>query len=586
MNYQDIKNTATANINKLKKISNQISILRLILFIAIVISLYFIIGYEYSLNPVLGLLVSVALFIAAINYHQVISKRIEYDEMLSEICERELIAIQNGINTHFNNGDAYKDSHHCFTYDLDIFGDKSVFQLLNRTFTLSGRNLLASQLKELFDDKNTLLLRQQAILELKDKTDWRVNFLTLGNLLQENNAQFNGLQTWLSQAADNSFEKFKNLVWLTPLLNTVLLLCWILGIINYQIFSVLFLLQLSFWGIYRKQINLLYGGIQQQASIIGRYNAIFQFIEKGNFQSELILYKQVVLKDIAGKIQPLTKIIRIFDLSKNPLGFPFFILFYGGLPCAYRFEKWKKENSQALLQAFDVLHELEVLVGIASFAAANPAYIIPEISEKTLLKSTKIGHPLITKEKRISNDFAVNEQFYIVTGANMAGKSTFLRSVGVNLVLAMIGSPVCAEQFVFKPLQLFTCMRVTDSISDGESYFHAELSRLSSIVHESEKGKDMFIILDELLKGTNSKDKLLGSELFIERLLQFTNTFGMIATHDLDLTNLATKYPQIKNICFEVIIENDKMLFDYQLKEGVTQNMNAIFLMKQMGIIS
>lgn len=168
----------------------------------------------------------------------------------------------------------------------------------------------------------------------------------------------------------------------------------------------------------------------------------------------------------------------------------------------------------------------------------------------------------------------------------MAGKSTFLRAVGANLILAMIGARVRAERFVFKPIQVYTCMRITDSIDEGESYFHAELLRLQNVVKMLETGQEIFVILDELLKGTNSKDKLQGSELFLEKLIQYKTAFGMIATHDLDLTNMASKYPdKIKNICFEIIIEDDKMTFDYKLRSGVTQNMNALFLMKQMGIV-
>jgi DNA mismatch repair ATPase MutS len=199
-----------------------------------------------------------------------------------------------------------------------------------------------------------------------------------------------------------------------------------------------------------------------------------------------------------------------------------------------------------------------------------------------------LGHPLLKKDKSVNNDFRIDkgEQLFIVTGANMAGKSTFLRAVGSNLILAMIGARVRAERFVFKPIQVYTCMRITDSIDEGESYFHAELLRLQHVVKMLETGTEIFVILDELLKGTNSKDKLQGSELFLEKLVQYQTAFGMIATHDLDLTNMATQYPEkIKNICFEIIINGDKMTFDYKLRAGVTQNMNALFLMKQMGIV-
>jgi DNA mismatch repair ATPase MutS len=225
---------------------------------------------------------------------------------------------------------------------------------------------------------------------------------------------------------------------------------------------------------------------------------------------------------------------------------------------------------------------------MACFYDANSDYIFPEISEKNVFGSINLGHPLINKEYRVYNDFQIehSEQFFIVTGANMAGKSTFLRTLGTNLVLAMIGCPVCAEKFIFKPTPIFTCMRIDDSINEGKSYFHAELTRLKEIVELLERDEYVFIILDELLKGTNSTDKLKGSELFLEKLMNFDKCHGLIATHDLALTNMAGKFPdKIKNICFEVNIENDVMSFDYKLRAGVTKNMNALFLMKQMQII-
>ena len=199
----------------------------------------------------------------------------------------------------------------------------------------------------------------------------------------------------------------------------------------------------------------------------------------------------------------------------------------------------------------------------------------------------RMGHPIIHPKKMIPNNFSMEGvcQTIIITGANMSGKSTFLRTIGVNMVLGMSGAPVCAHKMKFKPVVVFSNMRTTDSLFDDESYFFAELKRLKFILDEVDKGKEMLIILDEILKGTNSVDKLYGSQKLVQRMVSQKCT-TIIATHDLKLTEIEKEFPQeISNRCFEITIENDEMQFDYQLRDGVTTIMNASFLMKKMGII-
>jgi DNA mismatch repair ATPase MutS len=197
-----------------------------------------------------------------------------------------------------------------------------------------------------------------------------------------------------------------------------------------------------------------------------------------------------------------------------------------------------------------------------------------------------MGHPLLKRETRISNDFSVEcrGQVFIITGANMAGKSTFLRTVAVNMVLGMIGAPVCAGEMNLSPVKLFTSMRTTDSLSQNESYFYAELKRLKALKERLEKGENIFFILDEILKGTNSTDKSLGSKLFLRRAIEYGGT-GLIATHDISLGEMETEFPvNVVNKCFEIEIDGEKISFDYLLRDGITRKMNAAALMKQMGI--
>jgi len=231
---------------------------------------------------------------------------------------------------------------------------------------------------------------------------------------------------------------------------------------------------------------------------------------------------------------------------------------------------------------------------LANYVFNHPKHHFPIIkNENFVIRAKQLGHPLLNKEKRIDNDFTIdNHEFFIITGANMAGKSTFLRTVSLSIVMANIGLPVCAEKFEYKPIHLITSMRTSDSLTDDESYFFSELKRLKYIVDlvlpnktsKAQSNKSYFIILDEILKGTNSKDKAIGSRKFVERLVH-SNATGIIATHDLSLCEITKDLPQVKNHYFDAEIINDELYFDYTFKDGICQNMNASFLLKKMEII-
>jgi DNA mismatch repair ATPase MutS len=230
----------------------------------------------------------------------------------------------------------------------------------------------------------------------------------------------------------------------------------------------------------------------------------------------------------------------------------------------------------------------DAFISLGNFAGNNAEFAYPVIYDGNIVFSAKdLGHPLITEEKRVCNDFILDGKgsVCILTGANMAGKSTFLRTVAVNYILAMAGAPVCAARMDFTPVKLFTSMRTTDSLSQNESYFYAELKRLRTLKTKIAESELHFFILDEILKGTNSSDKSLGSKLFLERLIALGGT-GLIATHDTSLGEMERQFPEsVMNMCFEIEIEGESIKFEYKLQKGITQKMNAALLMKQMGIL-
>jgi DNA mismatch repair ATPase MutS len=231
---------------------------------------------------------------------------------------------------------------------------------------------------------------------------------------------------------------------------------------------------------------------------------------------------------------------------------------------------------------------MDALVSLANCNYNHPGWATPTVSSSEFhFSAENMGHPLIDEKRCVRNSFQLtnDEQIVIITGANMAGKSTFLRTIGINLILASNGCKVCADSFTFSPIRIYTNMRTTDNLMSDESYFYAELLRLQSMLNHIRSGEKLFVVIDEMLKGTNSTDKLNGSKELVHQLVAL-KTHGIVATHDLNLTELALIYPSaIKNHCFEVQLRSDELIFDYKLTEGVTRTMNATFLMKKMGII-
>jgi DNA mismatch repair ATPase MutS len=291
----------------------------------------------------------------------------------------------------------------------------------------------------------------------------------------------------------------------------------------------------------------------------------------------------------AVSVKKLSRLIQIFDSRMNILvGFVLNGLFLWDYQSIYRLEKWKSEYKNLFPVWLKILGQVDAFISLGNYASNNPAFVYPVISDKSnVFFARELGHQLIEEDKRVCNDFTLerNGTICIISGANMAGKSTFLRTIAVNFILGMAGAPVCAKEMNFIPLKLFTSMRTTDSLSNNESYFYAELKRLKTLKSRIENREPILFILDEILKGTNSADKSLGSKLFLKKLIELGGT-GLVATHDISLGEMENEHPGvIINKCFEIEIDGENIRFDYKLQSGITQNMNAALLMKQMGIL-
>ncbi len=511
--------------------------------------------------------------------------------LLKKIAEDELLAINHQFS-HFKNGAEFLNTDHFFSYDLDLFGEGSLFQFINRTSTISGQQKLAGWFIKPPLQNEEIIKKQGAIQELSQIPEWRLHFLAKGQIFEETDEMHNEILSWAGLELQlKNAASIRWLLYVIPLLTLISLVPAAFGVTNLFVW-IMVLSQWIFLYFFRKSVKHYFQFFGRKSELLSKYMQLLQFIEEKEFKSVLLneLQNKVSLPVSASTVfQQLKNLVEQFEYRQNILvGFFLNSLFLWDIRCVYRLLNWHNRHHQKLTDWLEVIAETDALISLANFANNHPNFIYPEIHEGGFtFQAEKMGHPLLHKNKRVCNDFEINgwAKVMIITGANMAGKSTFLRSVGVNLILARTGAPVCAERMVFTPIEIYTNMRTTDSLLKDESYFFAELKRIKGVLDLLQNGERFFVILDEMLKGTNSVDKLNGSRELLRKLVQFKSV-SLIATHDLKISEMEDEYPQhVFNKCFEIRIENDDLVFDYKLSDGVTKTMNATFLMKKMGII-
>ncbi|MEZ5000315.1 MAG: DNA mismatch repair protein MutS [Bacteroidales bacterium] len=445
-----------------------------------------------------------------------------------------------------------------------------------------------------YDISSTFKDRAEAIRELSAQVHWRQKFTALGRMDRAGKEERERLDNWLSGEPAFSNEKLAWVISIVlPVMSVAMLLMGIVKLLPYSLFIITFLVNLGVLSLYLKRINGVHSLVSRQYNSLITIKSLIEHITANQFESGYLLdikrnMTERQVKAIA-TIDDLAGIIKGFDVRLNMImGVILNGILLWDIWSVLRLEKWKRSVKVFIPGWFDDLARADALVSLANYAFNNPGFIYPVDSEGDIpVMAEGMGHPLIRRDVRVVNDFTIGHtgEIVIITGANMAGKSTFLRTVAVNLVLAMAGAPVCAMRFSFSPLSIFSSMRTSDSLSENESYFYAELKRLKRLKERIEKGEKLFFILDEILKGTNSKDKSEGSRLFIEKIISY-NATGIIATHDTSLGDLELSHPgTVRNLCFEISIEGDTVSFDYLLHPGITTRMNAAILMRQQGII-
>jgi hypothetical protein len=593
-NYQHLfEKFSSLSIEYARK-NTQLSLIRVFWFVVWMLLIYF--SSFYTLYIVVSAIFSgLIVFVFLVVWHNKILKKKNVFDIKRDINQFELKALQHDFSN-FDDGKEFIDESHKFTHDLDIFGPFSLFQFLNRCFSPQGRQSLAGRLQKGFDEKLFIRNQQQAINELSKKSAWLQDFRVLGihavRSQKKKGAPIIDLSKWGNKKSIFNSISFVILVSAIFLLSTLMLYFLINGSLAFKHFILYMLLPLGISGYFAKKINIAHLELSKQSDALQQWKSVFDIVEKESFQSQMLQQLQEDLKeenDFASlAIKKLHKISQAFDTRLNLFGW--FLLNYfmlWDILQSIRLEKWRKKYGKDLEKWFSVLSELEALISLATFKYNHPQSIFPEIVNGDFIyQAQEASHPLLPPNQSVPNDISFSSlaSFNIVTGANMAGKSTYLRTVGVNMILSLCGAPVLAKTCKIKPIQMFTSIRTKDNLARNESYFYAELLRLQSIINELKEGGPLFIILDEILKGTNSKDKEMGSKALVAQLIGL-QAVGLIATHDLQLGSLINSFPKnVRNLCFEVDIQKDALFFDYKLREGISQNLNATFLMKKMGI--
>lgn len=589
--YTERLSLTKGQLQQVKKQIFRISMLRLTLFIAGVAGIYFF----FSQTPLLIVCICLTflpLFIL-VKIHNRFFIRKEWLETQARIIQEELQAL-SGDYSSFEDGKEYVNPEHPYSFDLDIFGRRSLFQSINRTCTFFGKDRLAKWLQNHLHEKTSIEKRQEMVREISEHTLFREQFRVAGLVHHGQSSDAEKIQAWSQSPAQYLHAGWvKAFIWGVPVINSLLLITSLIGWTSFSCLGLSFgiFLVLSFGIIKRATyIQETYG---KQLKSLNGYARLIALAKAEDWKSagmlELMERFNLNGQSPVQALQQLSKELDRLDLRNNQF---LYVLLEGSiffqLQEIVRIERWKVRYGQHISEWLETVGELDALCSLGTFAYNHPQYTYPELTEKPFyFLATQMGHPLMPVSQCVKNDATIPSRpfFLIITGANMAGKSTYLRTIGVNYLLACIGAPVCSERLKLHPNQLITSLRTSDSLSDNESYFFAELKRLKRIIDLLNQGQQLFIILDEILKGTNSMDKQKGSFDLIRQFMQLKAN-GIIATHDLLLGSLIKQFPEeIRNYCFEADIKENELTFSYKLREGVAQNMNACFLMKKMGII-
>ncbi|MCT4544049.1 MAG: DNA mismatch repair protein MutS [Vallitalea sp.] len=592
-NYKKNKDNYKKQLDDINKKINTFSNIRLIVMIIGIAIILWSYSKQTYLTTLFSLVITLVLFISLIIIHQKFINLKPKIQALYKINENGIKRLKGEWNEFDITGDEFIDEKHNYSWDLDVFGRNSLFQWINQTNTPMGKKKLRDSLIRPIKNINNIENRQKAIKELSSNLEWVQEFIASGMIKNKTNNDEKDLIKW----SKNVIPYFLNgglniLVKILPVISIVtLIMPFFIDSFSF-IYGIIFIsIQIIIAFINFAKMNDRLESIDSYRKQIKIYEQMINVIEKQEFQSELLktLQKEMYYnkEELASvQIKKLDKIIDMITLRHMQVYILFNLLTLWDYQCTISLESWKNKYGKNLERWLDSLGEMEALVSLSTIAYENPDWVMPAIVKDYKISACEIGHPLINAQDRVCNNFNFGGRYtsLLITGSNMSGKSTFLRTIGINLVLAYAGAPVCAKEFYCPIMDIYTSMRIKDDIDNKISSFYAELLRIKKIIEATNEGKKVFYLLDEIFRGTNSRDRHIGAKTLIKKLYK-DNTLGLVSTHDLELADIASETnSRLKNYHFQEYYKNNKIYFDYKLHSGVSNTFNAVYLMKEIGI--
>ncbi len=561
------------------------SMIRLFGFLALVALIILAFNKHLALG-ILAIYLAAFLFYKILKQHEQVTRAKEKSEKILKINEHEISFLES-LKPFRNTGERYRDNAHPYASDFDLFGAHSLFQYIERTCTRYGKDMLAHRLKQALA-KEEILANQSAISELIPKLNWRQGFMAYDLKQKDDDLDRTALTNWKEY---NTVLVHKNYFAIIRIILPIIALIAFVGLCFYvpwYIALLAFLPSILIQRRYAEHIDTFHTFSEHSLKYISAYKNLIEEIENEVFHDPRLKDLQATFlkgKRTSKKLKQLEWYLSQIDIKNNFFGAIFNIITLYDIQFTLALEKWKEENKQDLDAWTNALAEFELLQSLANLAFNNKDWTFPEIQGNSIA-CTQIGHPLIAANKRVSNTITlpVEQHIKLITGSNMAGKSTFQRTIGMNMILSYCGSKVCAKQLSLPILQVLSSMRTQDDLSKDASGFYAELLRLKMVLEKVQSNGQNYFFIDEILKGTNTDDRHKGSKALIKQLLRSKGA-GLISTHDLELAKLEDELNgQLENISFEVDVIDDKLAFDYTVKKGVSKSFNASKLMESIGI--
>jgi hypothetical protein len=586
---------------QLEVISKKYWLARRVIFLAGGLLSLFVCKYSGGIFGTFLAAILVAVFLGVAVYHRRVRESISRNSVMVDIKQIQVARIRLDWDRMPGSNQSSAEARHPFETDLDITGERSLHRLLDSAVTKEGSGRLKSWLLNTAPDHLIIKKRQSLVQELTGHSLFRdklqLHSAVAGKDAKGKSARWdsNILVDWIQHGVRKDSQL--PTVWLLAALAALNLAAIVLAgleLVPRLAWPIVFIVYLGVMISRQGQIATAWGELQELEKALRRFRSVFQYLEARGYGNspglaEICAPFRDRRRRPSAELGKLGRLASALGLRTNAL---LWLLVHAFVPWdfyfSHRLELLKKEVAHLLPLWLDAWHELEALNSLANFAWLNPHYVFPEIvPASTTFDAGALGHPLLNPEARVCNDFQSDERqrIAILTGSNMAGKSTFLRTVGVNLCLSYAGAPVNAERLRVSLFRVFTCIKVSDSVQDGLSYFYAEVKRLKALLAatEIESGLPVLFLIDEIFRGTNSRERLIGSRAYI-RTLASRQAIGIIATHDLELVKLADEIPQLTNFHFRDEVRNGKMVFDYRLRPGPCPTTNALQIMRTEGL--